>query len=125
MPICNPSDLPALLKAGQCLLGLDLGSVVIGVAISDPGLRVASPLTGLGRGKFTADAAALGKIVRERNVGGLVIGLPRAMDGSEGVAAQGARTFASNLARVGGMDAMPMAFWDERFSTAAVTRFMI
>ncbi len=130
MPICNLADLPPLLKPGQCLLGLDPGSVVVGVAISDPGLRVASPLMGLTRGKFAADAATLAKIIRERAIGGLVIGLPKNMDGTEGPSAQSARTFASNLLRFlkalpDNPHDMPAAFWDERFSTAAVTRFMI
>ena len=127
MPLCDLHHLPSLLKTGQCLLGLDLGSVVIGIAISDPSLRVASPLSGLARTKFTADAAALGKIIRERNIGGLVLGLPLGMDGKESPATQTARTFASNLLRQGKLPVpdIPIAFWDERFSTAAVTRFMI
>ena len=127
MTICNLSDLPALLKPGQCLLGLDPGSTVIGVAISDPGLKVASPLTGLQRGKFAADATALVKIITDRSIGGLIIGLPKNMDGTEGPAAQSARTFASNLLRQGNLPVtdMPIVFWDERFSTAAVERFMI
>lgn len=127
MPVCLINTISMLLKQGQSLLGLDLGSVVIGVAISDPGLRVASPLVGIARTKFSKDAAVLGKIISERNIGGLVIGLPKAMDGSEGAAAQSARTFASNLLRMGDLPVpdMPIAFWDERFSTAAVERFMI
>ena len=127
MPVCNLSELPALLKPGQCLLGIDPGSVVIGVAISDPGLSVASPLTAITRGKFAADAAALVKIIQERNVGGLVIGLPKNMDGSEGPSAQSARAFARNLAERGSLPNpdMPVVFWDERFSTAAVERSMI
>ena len=127
MPICNLSELPALLKPGQCLLGLDPGSTVIGVAISDPGLRVASPLTSITRGKFAADAAALAEIIRARNVGGLIIGLPKNMDGSEGPPAQSARALARNLIERGNLPIadMPIAFWDERFSTAAVERQMI
>ncbi|HUY69067.1 MAG TPA: Holliday junction resolvase RuvX [Alphaproteobacteria bacterium] len=127
MPVCNLSDLPALLKSGETLLGLDPGSVVIGVAISDPGLRVASPLVGITRGKFAGDAAALGEIIRERKVGGLVIGLPKTMEGDEGPAAQSARAFARNLLEKGNLPKadLPVAFWDERFSTAAVERMMI
>lgn len=127
MPICNLSDLPALLKPGQCLLGLDPGKVVIGVAIADPDGRVASPLMGLTRTKLAADLAVLGKIIQERRVGGLIIGLPKALDGTEGPAAQAARTFASNLLKRSDppMPEMPVVFWDERFSTAAVTRFML
>ncbi|MDD5585914.1 MAG: Holliday junction resolvase RuvX [Alphaproteobacteria bacterium] len=127
MPVCNLSCLPALCPKGSCLLGLDPGSTVIGVAISDPDRRVASPLVGIERTKFTQDAAALAAIIRERNVGGLVIGLPKNMDGTEGPSAQSARSFASNLLRKGHLPDpdMPIAFWDERLSTAAVTRFML
>jgi putative holliday junction resolvase len=127
MPVCNLSDLPALGLKGRCLLGLDPGSTVIGVAISDPGWRVASPLVGIEKGKFTQDAAALEAIVRERNIGALIIGLPKNMDGTEGPSAQSARSFAANLLRKGNLPIpdMPVVFWDERLSTAAVTRFMI
>lgn len=127
MAVCNLSDLPALLKPGFCLLGLDPGSVTVGVAVADPAGRVASPLAGLPRGKFTALAAALVKIIQERKIGALIIGLPKNLDGTEGPAAQSARTLASNLLRQGRLPDpdMPIVFWDERFSTAAVTRFML
>lgn len=127
MPICNLSDLISLLKPGQCLLGLDPGSVIMGVAIADPAARVASPLKGLPRGKFTKDAEALAQIIKERNIGGIVIGLPRNMDGTEGPSAQSVRTFASNLLKRAELPVadMPIVFWDERMSTAAVTRFML
>jgi putative Holliday junction resolvase len=127
MPICNLSDLPGLLKPGETLLGLDPGSTVIGVAICDPALRVASPLTAITRKKFAEDATALAKIIKERKAGGLVIGLPKNMDGSEGASAQSARAFARNLIERGDLPApdMPVAFWDERLSTAAVERMMI
>jgi putative Holliday junction resolvase len=115
-------EMPALLNKGQCLLGLDLGSVVIGVAVSDPNLRVASPLTSIARKKFTVDAEALNRIIAERNIGGMVIGLPKNLDGTEGAAAQSARAFARNFLK---LHDLPIAFWDERFSTAAVERFMI
>ncbi|MDD2325261.1 MAG: Holliday junction resolvase RuvX [Alphaproteobacteria bacterium] len=127
MAICNLSDLRSFLAPRQCLLGLDYGQVVIGVAVSDPNLRVASPLTGLLRKKFGADAAALGEIIKERTIGGIVIGLPKNMDGSEGPMAQSARTFASNLLKKADLPVadMPIVFWDERFSSAAVSRFML
>jgi putative holliday junction resolvase len=127
MPICNLSDLPALCPDNPCLLGLDPGSAVIGVAISDPSWRVASPLVGIRRGKFTEIARVLGQIIHERHVGALVIGLPKNLDGSEGTAAQSAKALASNLLKKGQLPnpAMPIVFWDERFSTVAVTRFML
>lgn len=128
MPLYNLSDLPAFLKKGQCLLGLDYGSTVIGVAVSDPGLCVASPIASIVRKKFAADAATLATLIRDRNAGGLVLGLPRNMDGSEGPTAQAARAFTRNFeAYWRGTNAPPLAvaFWDERLSTAAVERFMI
>jgi putative Holliday junction resolvase len=128
MPVCSLAELPALLKKGSCLLGIDPGSVVIGVAVSDPGLAVASPLVGLQRKKkFADDAAAIAALIRERNVGGMVIGLPKNMDGSEGPAAQAARALARNLIERGGLPdpALPVVFWDERLSSAAVERFLI
>jgi putative holliday junction resolvase len=127
MPVCNLSDLQGLLKPSQCLLGLDPGSVVIGVAICDPGLSVASPLSAITRSKFAADAEVLVKIIKERNVGGLIVGLPKNMDGSEGPSAQSARAFARNLVERGNLpdSNIPVVFWDERLSTAAVERSMI
>lgn len=127
MPICNLPELPARLQKGQCLLGLDPGSAAIGVAVSDPGLAVASPLAVITRKKFSEDAAALAIIVKERAIGALVIGLPKNMDGSEGASAQSARAFARNLLKPGilPVDDMPIAFWDERLSTAAVERSLI
>jgi len=101
--------------------------VVIGVAISDPALRVASPLTSIQRKKFAEDAVALVKIIIERNIGGLIVGLPKNMDGSEGPAAQSARAFVRNLLERGLLPdpALPVAFWDERLSSAAVERFLV
>ncbi len=126
MTICNLSDLPALLKPNQCLLGLDLGKKTIGVAIADPEGSVASPLKGLAHTKLTAVLGALAEIARQRNVGGIIIGLPKNMDGSEGPSAQAARSFASNLRKGGApLPDLPIVFWDERLSTAAVERFMI
>jgi len=127
MAVCNLSALFNLCPKGYCLLGIDPGSTVIGVAISDPAWKVASPLVGLERRKFATDALALAGIIRERNVGALIIGLPKNMDGTEGPAAQSVRSFASNLLRNGHLPVpdMPIAFWDERLSTAAVNRFMV
>jgi putative Holliday junction resolvase len=127
MPICNLSELPALIEDGECLLGIDPGSVVIGVAVCDPGLRVASPLAAITRKKFSDDAAALVNLIVERKAGGLVVGLPKNMDGSEGPSAQSARALVRNLQKPGVMPNpdMPIVFWDERLSTAAVERAMI
>lgn len=127
MPVCNLDDLSKLIKKGQCLLGLDHGSVAIGVAVSDPGLSVASPLTTITRKKFSEDAAALVKIIVERNIGGIIVGLPKNMDGTEGASAQSARAFIRNLIERGHMPdpILPIAFWDERLSSAAVERFLV
>lgn len=122
MPIVALEELKPALPKGTTLLGIDLGSKLIGLAISDPSLTVASPLTTLKRGKFGADAAALENLIAGRKVGGLVIGLPVGLDGREGPACQSARQFARNfLVR----HDLPILFWDERFSTAAVTRFLV
>ncbi|ABL68622.1 MULTISPECIES: Holliday junction resolvase RuvX [Paracoccus] len=111
----------ALPRTGA-VAGLDLGTKTIGVAVSD-GLRgVASPLTVIRRTKFTADAQALLKIVQDRALVGLVLGLPRNMDGSEGPRAQSTRAFARNLER---LTPLPITFWDERLSTVAAERALL
>lgn len=117
-------DLAARLAPGRRLLGLDLGEKTIGLAVSDSGLSLASPVTTIRRGKFTADAKQLAVLIAEREIGGLVIGLPVNMDGSEGPRCQSARQFARNLRGVAGID-LPVVFWDERLSTAAVERFLV
>ncbi len=122
MPIRNPADLLPALARGQRLMGLDVGEKTIGVAVSDTTFTIATPVETLKRGKFTADAERLKKLVAERNAGGFVVGLPINMDGSEGPRCQSVRAFANNL--LGKLD-LPLAFWDERLSTAAVTRTML
>jgi putative Holliday junction resolvase len=122
MAIRNPGDLKAALRPGQRILGLDVGTKTIGIAIADSSLTVASPLETLKRGKFQGDAERLRKIIAERQVGALVIGLPLNMDGSEGPRCQSVRQFARNLLERLETD---IAFWDERLSTAAVTRTLI
>jgi putative Holliday junction resolvase len=117
-----PVEIADGLRRGQCLLGLDVGTKTIGVAVSDGTLTVATPLETLRRTKFTADAERLAEIVRKRDVGGVVVGLPVNMDGSEGPRAQSVRQFAADLARR--LD-LPVALWDERLSTAAVIRTLI
>ena len=104
------------------LIGLDLGEKTIGIALSDPQLTVASPLTTRRKSKFTDDFAALIALMAEHHAGGLVIGLPLNMNGTEGPSAQSARAFARNFAS---RSALPVLLWDERLSTAAVTRALI
>lgn len=104
------------------LIGLDLGEKTIGVAVCDPAREVAAPVETIRRKKFTPDAERLAALAAERNIVGLVIGLPLNMDGSEGPRAQSTRAFARNLARI---LPLPVAFWDERLSTAAMERDLI
>jgi putative pre-16S rRNA nuclease len=115
-------DLASRLQHEARLLGLDVGTKTIGLALSDVTRSIATPYETIRRTKFTADAKALAAIVMKEGVGGLVIGLPINLDGSEGPRAQSTRAFARNLA--GHVD-VPMAFWDERLSTAAVERHLI
>jgi putative Holliday junction resolvase len=104
------------------LLGLDLGTKTIGVAVSDPDRRLATGIETVARTAFTADARRLLALAAERNGCGFVLGLPLNMDGSEGPRAQSTRTFARNFAR---LTDLPIGFWDERLSTAAVERELI
>ena len=124
MTIFDLADFADALPARGRLLGLDLGEKTIGLAISDRDRSLASPLETLRRGKFRQDAEALAAIIAEREVAGLVLGLPLNMDGSEGPRCQSTRQFARNLESEAGM-ALPVAFWDERLSTAAVERLLI
>lgn len=121
MPIRNPSDLPALLAPGQTILGVDYGQKRIGLAICDPDRRLATPISMIEREKLTETMAALQKVIKERNVGALVLGLPLDMQGKDTPMSQSVRTFAKNIKPLN----LPVAFWDERFSTAAVAREMI
>ena len=107
---------------GRRLAGLDLGTKTIGLAVSDAAWLVASPVETVRRTKFSADAAALRGFCEGRSVGGLVLGLPLNMDGSAGPRVQATRAFARNLAP---LLPLPLLFWDERLSTAAVTRALI
>lgn len=123
MPILPIHALREALPPKARLLGLDLGTRTIGIAISDPGLVVASPLETIRRGRrFADDARALLALVAARGVGGLVLGLPINMDASEGPRAQSTRAFAENLLK---LEDLPLAFWDERLSTRAVNRFLV
>jgi putative Holliday junction resolvase len=122
MIVAAPALLKGALKPQQRLLGLDVGEKTIGMALSDPGLVVASPIGVIRRTKFQIDAGQLLRFVDERGVGGVVIGLPLNMNGSEGPRCQSVRHFAANL--LAKRD-LPILFWDERLSTIAVTRPMI
>ena len=104
------------------LMGLDLGTKTIGVAVSDTGRVIASPLETIRRTRFGTDAAALLALAGPRRIAGLVLGLPRNMDGSEGPRAQSTRAFARNLA---GLTELPITFWDERLSTVAAERALL
>jgi putative Holliday junction resolvase len=104
------------------LIGLDLGTKTIGVAVSDPDRKLAAGVTTIARTNFTADARRLLALAAERAAVGLVLGLPLNMDGSEGPRAQSTRAFARNLAK---LTELPIALWDERLSTAAVERELI
>ena len=108
--------------ARGALIGLDLGTKTIGVAVSDPDRRLATGVETIQRKAFKQDAARLLAITTERKAAGFVLGLPINMDGSEGPRAQSTRAFARNLA---GLTTLPIGFWDERLSTAAVERELI
>lgn len=110
----------AALPAGGRLLGLDLGTKTIGTALCDAGWSFASPALTIKRTKFGADKTALLGMIATQGVRGIVLGLPRNMDGSEGPRAQSSRAFARNIADLG-----PVLLWDERWSTAAAERAML
>ncbi|HYE47736.1 MAG TPA: Holliday junction resolvase RuvX [Caulobacter sp.] len=122
MAILDLLDLPAALPPYAPIVGLDPGEKTIGVAVSDVTRTVASPLDVIRRDRFTKDAEALFKLMESRGAKGIVIGLPVNMDGTEGVRCQSNRALARNLLR---LRDIPIAFWDERLSTAAVTRVLI
>ncbi|MGO9460843.1 MAG: Holliday junction resolvase RuvX [Rhodomicrobium sp.] len=110
------------LQRDERLLGLDVGTKTIGLALSDVMCQIATPLETIRRTKFKADAEQLLKLAAQHGAGGLVIGLPVNLDGTEGPRAQSTRAFARNLAQ---LTALPMAFWDERLSTAAAERALL
>jgi putative Holliday junction resolvase len=122
MPVLDLLDLPAALPAYAPIVGLDPGEKTIGVAVSDVTRTVASPLETIEKVQFTKDAARLFQLMESRGAMGIVIGLPMNMDGTEGARAQSNRALARNLLR---LKDLPIAFWDERLSTAAVTRVLI
>lgn len=109
--------------AGARLLGLDVGAKTIGVATADSSWRIASPVQTVRRRRPVEDAAALLTLAQERNIAGLVIGLPVTMSGDEGPRCQSVRQFAQNLRHAG--VSWPVLFWDERLSTRAVERVLV
>lgn len=116
------TEFATALPDARALIGLDLGEKTIGLAVSDRLLSVASPLSTIRRTKFTADAAELLKVVAARDIGGIILGLPRNMDGSEGPRCQSTRAFARNLSR---LTDLPIGYWDERLSTVAAERALL
>ncbi|KAF0171483.1 MAG: putative holliday junction resolvase [Rhodobacteraceae bacterium] len=112
----------ASLPQGRAICGLDLGDKTIGIAVSDLRRTVSTPIHVIRRSKFTEDAAALLAILAERNIAGIILGLPLNMDGSEGPRVQSTRAFARNLIK---LTELPITFWDERLSTVAAERALI
>ena len=122
MPVIVLTDTITALPRRGALIGLDLGTKTIGVAVSDPDRRLATGVTTIARRTFSADAERVLTLAAERQAVGFILGLPINMDGSEGPRAQSTRAFARNLA---GRTPLPIALWDERLSTAAVERELI
>ena len=125
-PTVTPAITPRALRGAVAvplrLLGLDLGTKTIGLALSDTTWAIATPLETIRRRKFTLDAERLFALIDEYRVGGLVLGLPFNMDGTEGPRCQSTRAFAENVAT---KREIPIAFQDERLSTAAVQRMLV
>ena len=117
--VLNLEDLAAILPAKARLIGVDLGTKTIGLALCDVERRIATPLVTVARAQFAKDAQALSAQIRKFGAFALVVGLPLNMDGGEGPRVQATRAFARNFAR---LDPAPVVFWDERLSTAAVER---
>jgi putative Holliday junction resolvase len=122
MTVLTLDEIATALPRNRRLMGLDVGTKTVGLALSDALLSLASPLQTLRRGKFVPDAQQLFALADRYEVGGLIVGLPLAMDGSEGPRCQSVRQFAANLLAVRDM---PLAFQDERLSTVAVERMLI
>ena len=121
--ICEDiGDLMPQTRAGSSWMGLDLGAKTIGVAVSDRLLSSATPLHTIRRVKFSKDAEALLQIISDREIGAIILGLPRNMDGSEGPRCQSTRAFVRNLAR---LTDLPIGYWDERLSTVAAERALL
>lgn len=122
MIIEDVTDFHAALPPMRAIAGLDFGDKTIGVALSDSLRGTATPMETIRRKKFTLDAARLMEILTSRNAAGIVLGLPRNMDGTEGPRCQKTRAFARNLT---GLTDLPITFWDERLSTVAAERALL
>ena len=122
MPVLPLLEMVSRLPKRGALIGVDLGTKTIGLALSDVERRIATPLETIRRTKFTKDAARLAAIMEHFDAAALIVGLPLNMDGSEGPRAQAARAFARNFAASSGK---PCILWDERLSTVAMTRSLI
>ena len=122
MILNNALELREAVPAGSRLMGLDVGTKTIGLALSDIRRIIATPLETIRRRRFREDMVRLFALIEAHGVGGLVIGIPLTLVGSDGPRTQSVRQFARNLVA---LRDMPVAFWDERLSTAAVTREMI
>lgn len=118
----SPAELIRSLPPGARVLGIDLGSKTIGLALSDTSRTIASPLETIRRSKFSKDSNRLLELCATHDIGAIILGLPLSMDGTEGPRVQSTRAFARNIA---GVIDLPIAFWDERLSTAAVTRTLL
>lgn len=122
MILTEISEFLAALPPGRAICGLDLGDKTIGIAVSDLRRSVATPIHTVRRVKFTTDAAELLAVLTERNVAGIILGLPLNMDGSPGPRVQSTQAFARNLVK---LTDLPITFWDERLSTVAAERALL
>lgn len=120
--VVDIETLAGLLRFGDQLIGLDVGSKTVGVALSDGMRMTASPLQTVRRKKFTPDVARIFEMVAGRQLGGVIIGLPVHMSGEEGARSESSRAFARNLSRI---SPLPIVLWDERMSTMAAERAML
>lgn len=121
--ITDIQNIKSALAPAQRLLGIDLGTKTIGMAVSDPALRVASPISTIKRKKFTADIISLQETIHDYNIGGIIFGWPLNLDGTPSKRCQSTRQFALNLEYHG--VSLPMAFFDERLSTVAIDKILV
>lgn len=118
----NLNDFFLCLKPYQAILGLDLGTKTIGVSVSDTLLTVATPLKTITKIKFRDDSTKIQEIINDRSISGVVLGLPKNMNGTEGPRAQATRSFSHNLSKV---IEVPITYWDERLSTVAAEKVLL